>query len=454
MEDNKTKILEKADNAFNAGLFSRAIELYKQALDAGAPGELAKFGIAESLQALGLYDESIELYNEILDVDEENDLAWNGKGVSLFYLGEYGRAKLCFEIALDLEPGNVGYQASIAEMAIMVGEHDEALEQAELALKKAETPEEIVLPWAFSIIAYMLDGNLGSALATLNEFMAYLEKTERDLLPENDFKGADYELGGLKSIMHQRLQGASKNIIGTLIRYLEGEIDFEDFKEVVDMNVENITTDDIKPPPEGYDDEIGVSIIKFPDLSALVEPRERACLEEMDSIIQDFEGNEGFMSFNYIFSLYDWNLDRGPAPFIVEIENKFFIQIENGHARKLAFDLGVLERAGYRGCASITADASGGSGNEQGQVLELHLPGLEELFITSKHLEPVIETLRRSSYGKHREFYLYLKLTGYRREDDPFTMLERIPEAWEIDEIPADFQEDPDVHIYTMAWRV
>ncbi|MHA1683151.1 MAG: tetratricopeptide repeat protein [Promethearchaeota archaeon] len=453
MAEEIENLLKNALELFNDAQYTEAIEIFESLVEKRVLGPDPHFGMAECLQALGRYEESLDSYDKALELDEENDLFWNGKGVSLFYLREYGKAKMCFDVAFDLNDENLTYLLSSAEMSILVGYYKEARELARKALDKAQMTSDIVMSWAFSILAYLFDGKIVSAIETLIELVRFLEETVQDLLPENDFKGTDYDFSGLEEIIKTGLRGASLTIMSAFTSYLHGKVPLDGFEAILHKEKDNISIEDLILVPrfKGQADSLKTKGDDYPDIDSIEGREERETLEYLDSLVEDFEGNTGFMSFSYLFSIYDWNADRGPAPFIIELENHFFVDIEAGAIRKIALDVDILKRA----LVSRGNDAGGRVFlNKLGTIL--NYPKLDELYISCKSVSEILELLRAGNLGKQRELYVIMHVEIPEGEDSlsALELLERAPEAWEIDEIPADYQDDRDVQIFSMKWRV
>jgi hypothetical protein len=63
------------------------------------------FENAAAAQSMGLYNESLAYYDRILARNQSNFLAWYDKGMALSKLDRHDEAVVCYERALEIEPG-------------------------------------------------------------------------------------------------------------------------------------------------------------------------------------------------------------------------------------------------------------------------------------------------------------------------------------------------------------
>ena len=83
----------------------------------------------------------------------------------------------------------------------------------------------------------------------------------------------------------------------------------------------------------------------------------------------------------------------------------------------------------------------------------LSFQNLEQVFFLSKDITPAIEVLKSINLSKNKEIDVYIK-TENDPDKEPFKQLESLPNAWEISEIPEDFQEEGEVLIFSLVWSL
>ncbi len=447
MLDNEER-LSKANELLDNGEFETALKIFDEIIDAGDFGSEPYFGKAECLQKMEKYDASLYWYDKALEIDEDDDFAWNGKGFSYFHLGEYGQAKLCFEIAADLDPDNLDYLLSQIEMAVLLGDNGSDLARRALSMAGNEDGGYMVVAWAFSIFALLLEDKIVNALDTLQEFMSNLRQIENDRNPENDFRGFDYDYCGIETATETHLRGAMKEVMVALTGYLKGSTPFSTLEETVSSRVPQVQATDVQPvraattgAGAGKDDEVN----EFPDIESITGATERAGIDYIDRAVEGYGDNVGFQTFIFLFNQYDWNLDRGPAPFIKELGNHFFIELDGGHVTRIALDLDVLDLA----IKSKNIDFKKEWNSESTGVL-LACPMLSEIYLSATRLSSVVDFMRHVKAGAGKEIWLYVMVAKL-PDQEGFDALDAVPEIWEIDDVPEDYQEHDKIAA-SMIW--
>ena len=434
-------ILREADQLYENGKYDDALKLYDQIIGADDIHMVdAMFGKAECLQSLEKHYEAIKWYDKAIELDEENPLPWNGKGVSLFEIEDYNKAIIAFSVAFDLDPSNLTYLLSQAEMILLNDEYAEGLKIARESLEKATETADIILSWILCIYAQLLLDRIVNALSTLDEFISYLKNIEEDLIPDNDYMGTNYDFTGLAHLVDEHLYGATKTIAASLLSYLRKEINSIQLAKIVEENIGKVAESDLSVPEE-KDKTIPEEITEFPDLEQIADPKEKQCLEILDGLIEGYDDNIGFQSFRHLFSLYDWKLDRGPAPFILELGNRFFVEIDNGQVRRLALDVEALN------------DVIEERMREKNLGELLYLPNLEELYLSARSLMNIISILRDARFKKGSEILVFINVDKTLDQEN-LLALENAPEAWEIDEIPVDYQEEGEKLVGSFKWVI
>lgn len=444
MERDGDASLQEADRLFDDGKYEDALAMYERVIAGNESGADALLGKADCLQRLDRHVDAISWYDKALDADEEDDLIWNGKAVSLFHLGEYGQAKLAFEVARDLDPANMDYLLSAVEMAMLCGDLGEAIDMARRALDEADDTANTVLAWAFSIVILVMDNKIVNAIDTTRAFLSHLHGLESDLIPENDYRGKDYDFSGLERAVETIPACAGKLLVEAIVAYLKGDMELAGLDARFDAGLDTMqATCDVpvpSPAPPSGDDHGD-----YPDIDTIADPDERAGIAIIDHAIDDFEG-QAFMSFEALFSMYDWNADRGPAPFVVELDNRFYIDIdEKGKVRRIALDLDILDRA----LAARGIDVKAARGSSSAGSL-IRCPSMEDVYLSASSLATIVDAMRAASFGG-REVSLYLKVDKTDDQRD-LLALDQAPEAWEIDEISPDFQETGSKIVGSLVW--
>jgi hypothetical protein len=117
------------------------------------------------------------------------------------------------------------------------------------------------------------------------------------------------------------------------------------------------------------------------------------------------------------------------------------VEIDNGQVRRLALDADVLD--------DIIEDR----GMEQNLGDLLYLPNLEELYLCGQSLMNIIGILRDARFKKGSEILVFIKVDKTLDQEN-LLALENAPEAWEIDEIPVDYQEEGKKLVGSFKWVI
>lgn len=452
-EEEADPVMEEANRRFDEGKYQEAIALYDKLIAERRLGAEPLFMKAECLSNLGRHAEAIPWYDKAIEVDDENALIWNGKGNAYYHMEDYAQARVCFECAYDVDPEEPDYLFSIIETAILIGDLGEAVTMAREALRSTDNPRDVVLAWGFSIVALFLDQKPLNALDTIDELVAYMRDKEfRFRVEQGDeaaraFSGVGYDFCGVEAVASKQAGGATGRILQVLVSYLKGEADVEQLAKVSDEESDAISLEDVlrvEPPAGG-----GPVMEEYPDFTAISDPGERGAIEQIEAIIERFDDGMGFQSFAFLFEEYDWNQDRGPAPFLEEIDNRFFVEILDGQVRRLSIDLDTLAAAaipeGEKGTTATAATYA-----RAGALLRfLHL---EDVFVTAAKLGDIVTALRAAQFGKGKELALYVNVGLIPGVQENLIGLTKIDEASEIDEIPVDYQEQGKRVVGSLVW--
>jgi tetratricopeptide (TPR) repeat protein len=445
MAEENDPIMDEANHFFDQEKYEDAIKLFDKLIAKKKFGAEPFYMKAECLQSLNRLEEAVAYYDKSIEIDDENPLIWNGKGNTFYHMDEFAKARVCFECAYDLDPENFDYLYSIIETALLSGDFEDATHLARDALDNAKMLPDIVLAWSFSIMALFLEGKPLNALETLAEMIAYMMNIEWENDPAKQFTGNEFDLCGVEKVMATAMDGATRRIVDAILSYIKGTMTTEQLASIDTAERENIRLEDVHVTPA---EKIKSESEQYPDFRTIVDARERDILEKMDTMITKLDENLSFESFQSLFAEYEWGVDRGPAPFIEEISNRFFIDIDGGVIKRLSIDLDMLAAAG------IDAGARASPGNPDfdrtGAMLQFHQ--LEAIFITAENLDSIIRAMRAASFGEGREITLYVNVEKKPDIQADLLALGRVPEISEIDEIPVDYQEEGLRVVGSMKW--
>ncbi|MBN2388681.1 MAG: ParB/RepB/Spo0J family partition protein [Anaerolineales bacterium] len=136
----------------NAGAYDDAIKAYRKALELESTFGLAMYNLAKAQARKGNYSEAISLYRRSLsglEGSQEKAIAWNKLGDAHFMIGDYPNALTSYQKAVDLAPGNDGFQHDLValrlEIANLESEGEKAVSQATVepgSFERARQAEE------------------------------------------------------------------------------------------------------------------------------------------------------------------------------------------------------------------------------------------------------------------------------------------------------------------------
>jgi len=148
------------------GNYDESLKLLKRAV-AMAPNDVgARHALGLCLQRLDRPAEALSCIDELLKQHADLPFAHASKGNALMAMGSLGRAKQSHQRALELEPGNFSATTALASIATHRGQHEEARDWAQRALKIVPGYPDAVLSIAAAELA---GGDLGSAEKLLRQ---------------------------------------------------------------------------------------------------------------------------------------------------------------------------------------------------------------------------------------------------------------------------------------------
>lgn len=442
-------LLEEANQLFDQEKYDEAIRLYDKLIVERKLGAEPLFMKGECLSNLGKHADSITWYDKAIEIDDENAMIWNGKGNALYHLDKFDQARICFECAYDLDPLTPDYLLSIIETALLTGDLDDAVNMGREALNATEDTRIVVLSWAFSIIAMFLQQKPLNALETIDELVQYMRDVEREYIPGEKFTGAEYDLCGIEKLVGARARGATRRVLQALLSYMKGTIDTSEIEKIRIEESDNILIDDILVEVlPGESGEVA-EVAECPDVRIIKNVVEQALVEQINGLVEEYAVEVGFQTFAFLFDEYDWNADRGPAPFLEELDNRFYIDIVDGKVVRLSIDVDLLATALIPE-VEASSKPDGSAIERVGSLLSFH--DLEELYITAKNLPDVVSVMRHASFGKDKEITLFVNVERIPSTQESLLPLDKIDEITGISEIPADYQLKGKRIVGSMVW--
>jgi tetratricopeptide (TPR) repeat protein len=148
------------------GKYDEALKLLKRAV-AMAPNDVgARHALGLCLQRLDRPAEALGHIDELVRQHADLPFAHASKGNALMALGSLGLAKQSHQRALELDPGNFSATTALASIATHRGQHQEARDWAQRALKIVPGYPDAILCLAAAELA---GGDLGSAEKLLRQ---------------------------------------------------------------------------------------------------------------------------------------------------------------------------------------------------------------------------------------------------------------------------------------------
>ena len=114
-------LVEQANAAYDAGDFSRALELFDEAISSGVDNEVVHNNRGAALDAVGMYERATESYREATERSPKYELAWHNLGNCLFSRGLYEEAADAYRKASALNPTRLQNIAGLANSYSKLG---------------------------------------------------------------------------------------------------------------------------------------------------------------------------------------------------------------------------------------------------------------------------------------------------------------------------------------------
>ena len=114
-------LLEQANAAYDAGDYSRALELFDEAMSSGVDTEVVHNNRAAALDAMGEYERATDGYRAATKRAPGYELAWHNLGNCLFARGLYEEAAEAYRKASSLNPSRLQNLAGLANSYSKLG---------------------------------------------------------------------------------------------------------------------------------------------------------------------------------------------------------------------------------------------------------------------------------------------------------------------------------------------
>ena len=158
---------ERGLEAYDSGDYTRAIQQFKLAIDAGmTTHDLAEIYtmMGTAFDRLDQFDEALAAHKRAVELDPESFQAWNNLGIAYFYLGQLNEAESSQKRAINLKPDYAFAYASLGAVYVSRNEPDAAIQVLAEAIRLDET---IATAHANLALAYALAGQFDAAEASL-----------------------------------------------------------------------------------------------------------------------------------------------------------------------------------------------------------------------------------------------------------------------------------------------
>lgn len=134
-EDSAVSLFEQGRDAYEAGDYYTAVELYRTAIRANPSYDKPLIGLAESYFALGEYAEALANVQKARQFDRGSSYILSLEGRIRIGIGDFEGARKLFEQVLQREPNNLDSRFGLAELDIAVGKTKNAIDKYEEALR-------------------------------------------------------------------------------------------------------------------------------------------------------------------------------------------------------------------------------------------------------------------------------------------------------------------------------
>jgi Flp pilus assembly protein TadD len=120
-------LLGKAQAAFYANDFEKALTIYNSALAIIPDDSKARVGKGKALGNLCRYEEALSAFNQTLEFNPDHSGAWAGKGAAFANLGRHEDALAAYNQALEVNPDEPGIWYAKGVVLGNLGRHEESL---------------------------------------------------------------------------------------------------------------------------------------------------------------------------------------------------------------------------------------------------------------------------------------------------------------------------------------
>ena len=165
--------MEEAEQAYGAGDYVRARDLFAKLLGQESAPELRKrllLRLASAQDECGQYEQALSALKDALDLDRSYPAAWNNVGVICQRLGRLDEAAAAFEQAYRLDPENAAILISLGSIALKRSDPGNALTYLGLA---AELAPSHPLVHANLALTYAVFGRIEEAESALQVAALY-----------------------------------------------------------------------------------------------------------------------------------------------------------------------------------------------------------------------------------------------------------------------------------------
>ena len=114
-------LVEQANAAYDAGDYTRALELFDEAISSGVDNEVVHNNRGAALDAVGMCERATESYRDATERSPKYELAWHNLGNCLFSRGLYEEAAEAYRRASVLNPTRTQNIAGLANSYSKLG---------------------------------------------------------------------------------------------------------------------------------------------------------------------------------------------------------------------------------------------------------------------------------------------------------------------------------------------
>jgi tetratricopeptide (TPR) repeat protein len=197
--------------------YSRATSTFKKVVEL-APGDHRAFeqqGVA--FRKKGDYDSAINSYKESIRLNPKNASIYNKLAIAYGRKGDFQGAKESYKKAIELDPDYIKAKINLAELELVTGNFDAAINLAKQTLWIENIQPMEKLPVMFiSITASLFKGKQAEALQEINQLIKYYKS-----IPPGDYGRWDYAHSKPFIEKSTGLRAKEKIFLLDLIKFLE-----------------------------------------------------------------------------------------------------------------------------------------------------------------------------------------------------------------------------------------